>query len=127
MRLLFSLFFIFSSFFVQAQTFFLDENSLRQIHFCFCRTSPAIFSRGEIWSYVCGGFNENKAMEELPWGFLSLTAKFSHLFQNVSVAPAPLTICSKPSIEPHSRCSCEMCGTSAVPLLVISETSIKTS
>ena len=41
--------------------------------------------------------------------------------------PAPLTICSKPTVKPQRRCWCDFCPTSPAPLLEISETSLKPS
>ena len=49
------------------------------------------------------------------------------LKQKVLVAPAPLTILIKPIVRLRCRCSCEMCRTSVVPLLVILETDLKSS
>ena len=41
------------------------------------------------------------------------------------VAPISLLVLSKPMVRLRCRCSCEMYGTSAVPLLVLSEESIQ--
>ena len=52
---------------------------------------------------------------------------FSPFKQKVLVAPAPLTRSSKHIVRLRCRCSCEMYSTSAAPLLVIHETSVKPS
>ena len=50
------------------------------------------------------------------------------LFQTkVLVAPAPLTILTKHIVRLRCRCSCEIASTSAAPLLLIHETSVKSS
>ena len=53
--------------------------------------------------------------------------QFSPFKKKVLVAPAPLTILTKHIVRLRCRCSCEMCSTSAVPLLVIFETLVKPS
>ena len=55
------------------------------------------------------------------------TPTFSLFEQKVLVAPAPLTNSTKHIVRPQRRCSCEIDGTSAVPLLAIHETSVKSS
>ena len=47
--------------------------------------------------------------------------------QNLCKTQVALTILTKHIVRLRCRCSCEMCSTSAVPLLVISETSVKPS
>ena len=49
---------------------------------------------------------------------------FSPLIKKVLVAPAPLTKLTKHIVRLRCRCSCKIYSTSAVPLLVISETSV---
>ena len=56
-----------------------------------------------------------------------VTLTFSLFEKKVLVAPAPLTILTKHIVRLRCRCPCEMCGTSAVPLLVISLASVKPS
>ena len=58
----------------------------------------------------------------------SVAPLFVFLFKKkMFVAPVPLTILTKPIVRLRCRCSCEMCRTSAVPLLVILETALKSS
>ena len=52
---------------------------------------------------------------------------FSLFEKKMLVAPAPLTNSTKHIVRPQRRCSCEIDGTSAVPLLAIHETSVKSS
>ena len=54
----------------------------------------------------------------------------AHIFalrKKVLVALAPLTNSTKHIVRPQRRCSCEIDGTSAVPLLRIHETSVNSS
>ena len=85
-------------------------------------------------SYVCGGFNEKKTPLRLRVFInrevhvvFSGTLTFSLFEKKVLVAPAPLTNSTKHIVRPQRRCSCEIDGTSAVPLLAIHETSVKSS
>ena len=83
-------------------------------------------------SYVCGGFNKKIASKFTSIYQPRLRARlvgrlFLFFCKKVLVAPAPLTILTKPIVRLRCRCSCEMCRTSAVPLLVILETGLKSS
>ena len=52
---------------------------------------------------------------------------FSLFDKKVLVAPAPLTNSTKHIVRLRCRCSCEIDSTSAAPLLLIHETSVKSS
>ena len=79
-------------------------------------------------SYVCGRFNI--FIRLFIHVYLSTAARalfirqthFSPLIKKMLLAPVSLTILTKRMVRLRCRCSCEMCGTSAVPLLVIYET-----
>ena len=60
-------------------------------------------------------------------GLFSLFSRYLSLKQNVLVLPVALTIRSKHIVRLRCRCSSKMWCVSAVPLLVISETSVKLS
>ena len=85
-------------------------------------------------SFVCGGFNENDIAFSLACIYqargtelLWYTAKFSLLKKKSSTSAVPLTKVVKHIVRLRCRCSCKMCSTSAVPLLVISKTSVISS
>ena len=78
-------------------------------------------------SHFCGGFKIFMSKVELPCGLSGAAPRFFALRKKVLVAPAPLTKLTKHIVRLRCRCSCEMCSTSAVPLLVIHETSVKSS
>ena len=89
---------------------------------------------GQKLSYVCGSFNEKKSPLHLRVFInrevhvvFSSTPTFSLFEKKVLLAPAPLTNSTKHIVRPQRRCSCEIDGTSAVPLFRIHETSVKTS
>ena len=85
-------------------------------------------------SHVCGRFRFffgprdlrqfiNRAVRAM--SFITLT--FLLFEKKVLVAPVAFTISSKHIVGLRWRCSCEMCRTSAVALLVISKTSVNLS
>ena len=88
----------------------------------------------EKLSYVCGGFNEKKSPlrlrlfinREMHVVFFA-PPTFSLFEKKVLVAPAPLTNSTKVIVRLRCRCSCEIDSTSAAPLLLIHETSVKSS
>ena len=123
--------FFFNDFEIHQNSFLLKTNHLEKSIF-FCRTSAARSWNRENLSYVCGGFNENIASSFTfiyqPRSALMFRAA-PHVFalQNkVLVAPAPLTILTKHIVRLRWRCSCEMCRTSKVPLLVFAWNTFKT-
>ena len=85
-------------------------------------------------SHVCGRFRFffgprdlrqfiNRGMRAV----LTATLTFLLFEKKVLVAPAPLTNSTKVIVRLRCRCSCEIDSTSAAPLLLIHETSVKTS
>ena len=84
-----------------------------------CRTSAVVLTK-KIASKFTSIYQPRNAQKFRGALFFSLKKK-------VLVAPAPLTILTKPIVRLRCRCSCEMCRTSAVPLLVILETALKSS
>ena len=113
--------------------FLIQKNHLEKSHFFWSFPRPFYLDTARDLSYVCGGFNK-----KIPSKFTSIyqprnarmfsaAPNFVFLLKKVLVAPAPLTILTKPIVRLRCRCSCEMCRTSAVPLLVILETALKSS
>ena len=85
-------------------------------------------------SLVCSDFNEKKSPLHLHlfinsevYGILFGAPQFFSFEQQVLIALAPLTKSTKHIVRLRCRCSCEIGSTSAVPLLVIHETSVKSS
>ena len=105
----------------------LIKSHLEKAHFIFGARIMLFDRQARFLSYVCGGFNIFMRKVELPCGLSSNETDFSSKIKKVLVAPAPLTILTKHIVRLRCRCSCEMCSTSAVPLLVTHETSVKSS
>ena len=77
-------------------------------------------------SLVCSDFHEKKYIY-LSTALFSGTLHFFAIEQKVLITPAPLTKSTKHIVRLRCRCSCEIDGTSAAPLLLIHETTIKSS
>ena len=113
--------------------FLIHKIHLEKSHFFWSFPRPFYLETCQHLSYVCGGFNKNKSPQNLLLFINRVTRTslvgrlFFFLKKKMLVAPAPLTILTKPIVRLRCRCSCEMCRTSAVPLLVILETALKSS
>ena len=112
--------------------FLIHKIHLEKSHFFWSFPRPFYLETCQHLSYVCGGFNKQIASNFTyiyqPRMAQTFTgALFFSLKKKMLVAPAPLTILTKPIVRLRCRCSCEMCRTSAVPLLVILETVLKSS
>ena len=116
-------------------TFFvIIKIHLEKFNFCFVARLRRNGRAAQKLSHVCGGFNEKKSHVHLrPFFYSDVRAVVTKLFtfssfeKKVLVAPAPLTILTKHIVRLRRRCSREMCSTSAAPLLVMHETSVKSS
>ena len=113
---------------------FVHQNSPREVQIFFFTRLGRNGRAARKLSYVCGGFNEKKSPLRLRVFInrevhvvFSNPPTFSLFEKKVLVAPAPLTILTKHIVRLRCCCSCEMCRTSAVALLVISKTSVNLS
>ena len=87
----------------------------------FCLTSAVVLTF-YFWAHNFRAFINRKVR-----ALSTPQTQFAHLKQKMLVAPVWLIILSKHMVRLRCRCSCKMYGTSAVPLLVISETWVKPS
>ena len=108
---------------------FVDQNSPRGVPKKLCHTSAAKLVGSTFLSYVCGRFNiffsplRSRLFINREARALSIRqTHFSPLIKKMLLAPVSLTILTKRIVRLRCRCSCEMCGTSAVPLLETHET-----
>ena len=85
-----------------------------------CRTSAAVLTKKIVSQFTCV-YQPRKAR------VFRCTGHFFSLKKKVLVAPAPLTNSTKVIVRLRCRCSCEIDSTSAAPLLLIHETSVKSS